>query len=113
MIKRAHRFHGLGSLSKVYRNGKSIRGTNITLSYWLNPRRRSYRLAVVVSKKTSKSAVTRNRIRRRIFESFRANSEMLDNSYDLVLSVYDEAYAVMPARQLDDQVKKLLEKIAS
>jgi ribonuclease P protein component len=111
MINRKHRFHGLGSLSKVYRNGKSIRGTNISLNYWLNPRRESFRLAVVVSKKTSKSAVTRNRIRRRVFESSRTLSGYLEKPYDLVISVFDDSFADMPADQLSGHIKKLLEKL--
>jgi ribonuclease P protein component len=66
MLSRTHRFHGYGSLKKVYANGKSVRGGLIGLKY-LAGGSKPYRVAVVVSKKVHKSAVVRNRIRRRLY----------------------------------------------
>ena len=71
MISRKHRFHGYGSLRYVYQNGKTVRGPLASLKYVHNPRRDSYRFAIVVSKKVNKSAIVRNRIRRRLFAIIR------------------------------------------
>jgi ribonuclease P protein component len=69
-----------------------------------------YRLAVVVSRKISKSAVVRNRIRRRIYESVRILSTKLNAPYDLALIVYDEKLAAMPYAQLEQELIKLFQK---
>jgi ribonuclease P protein component len=68
MISRTNRFHGYNSLRNVYRHGNTARGPLFAVKSLQNPRRKSYRLAVVVSRKVNKSAVARNRIRRRLYE---------------------------------------------
>lgn len=100
MISRAHRFHGYGSLRFVYRNGKTVRGPLCALRYVLNPKRRTYRLAIVVSKKVSKSAVVRNRIRRRLFEAVRLLEPKITEPQDMVLTVFHENMATIPAEEL-------------
>ena len=79
MISVRHRFHGYGSLRTVYQRGQTVRGPAITLKYrYRGPQRQPYRVAVVVSRKVHKSAVVRNRIRRRLYEIVRqADQEML------------------------------------
>jgi ribonuclease P protein component len=99
-----HRFHGYNSLRFVYRNGKTVRGPLCSLKYVLNERRKSYRLAVVVSKKVSKSAVTRNRIRRRLYETVRRHDSQLTAPYDLVITVFGENLATMPAEDIERMV---------
>lgn len=92
MIARLHRFHGYNSLRYTHQKGMVLRGQYCSLKYVRNDRRSSYRVAVVVSKKVSKSAVVRNRIRRRIYEAVRA--AMVPNEpYDLIFSVYSEHLA--------------------
>jgi len=109
MISRAHRFHGRGSLNFVHQNGRTIRGPLGNLKYSLNRRRKSYRLAVVVSKKISKSAVVRNRIRRRIFEIVRLHQDVLLLPYDMVYVVFDIRVATMPAVELQVAIQKQLQ----
>ncbi|MES2971830.1 MAG: ribonuclease P protein component [Patescibacteria group bacterium] len=100
MISRVHRFHGHGSLRFVYQHGQTVRGPMTALKYSLNKKRPSYRLAVVVSKKISKSAVKRNRIRRRLYEAFRAYEPLLSGPYDIVITVFSDSLATIPADQL-------------
>jgi ribonuclease P protein component len=88
---------------------KSVRGTTLALKY-APGERPSYRLAVVVSRKVSKSAVVRNRIRRRLYERVRNLSSSFKAPYDLVLVVYDEKVATMPPEQLSAEVAKLCVK---
>ncbi len=110
MITRANRFHGHGSLKHLYANGKTVRAAGLSLRYNTNPKRDKYRAAVVVSKKVSKSAVTRNRIRRRIYENVRILSTNFTGVYDIALLVYDERYADLPAEKLMAEVQSLCKK---
>ncbi len=66
----------------------------------MNPKRKSFRAAVVVSRKVSKSAVIRNKIRRRIYEIIRPLDSRISDSYDLVFSVYSIEVALMPMNEL-------------
>ncbi len=109
MITRAHRFHGYGSLNHTYSHGRSVRGQSLTLKYCKNPKRTDYRLAVVVSKKVHKSAVTRNRIRRRIYEIIRKKTD-LKSAYDMIISVYDEGAATCNTDKLESQAIALIDK---
>ena len=68
------------------------------------------RFAVVISKKTAKSAVTRNRIRRRVFELLRTHLDQFPAGFDGVLTIYDEQVANMPASVLKQDFEKMLVK---
>lgn len=76
MISAKFRFHGHGSLKFLHKNARTNRSRYFTVKYVSNPHRKYSRFSVVVSKKVHKSAVGRNRIRRRVYEILRiANSE--------------------------------------
>lgn len=110
MIGRKNRFHGYGSLRYVYQHGKTVRGPLTTLKYASNPKREGYRLAVVVSRKVNKSAVVRNRIRRRVYECFRHKSPEFTGFYDMVFTVFHEQLADMPAADLQKLVNGQLKQ---
>ena len=78
--------------------------------YQGNPRRSDYRCAVVVSKKVHKSAVTRNRIRRRIYEIVRTEFHPT-SPVDIVITVFDEVAATMSAEQLRAVISKQLKAV--
>jgi ribonuclease P protein component len=108
MISREHRFHGYNKLTTVYRKGQTARTSLVSLKYYKNPRQNTYRLAVVVSRKVHKSAVVRNRIRRRIFELYRLEAPHFVNQYDMIVTVFSEQIADMPAQDLLALVRKQL-----
>lgn len=112
MISKLNRFHGRNSLNSVYRKGKAIRGDYISLRY-LATNRKDYRLAVVVSRKVSKSAVKRNRIRRRIYEVVRLYRKEKGQTWpvDIVVTVFDEKAAVVPAEELQAKLLKMLDRL--
>lgn len=110
MINRKHRFHGYHSLDSVYRRGKQIRSTYCSLKFLKRDTGEDYRLAVVVSKKVSKSAVVRSRIRRRIYEVMRTNIPAHTN-LDMVLTVYDSAIMKLSTEQLNAVLRKLYTNI--
>jgi ribonuclease P protein component len=101
MLSRQHRFHGHNSLRYVYQHGKTVRGPLLALKFVVNERRQTYRAAVVVSRKVSKSAVVRNRIRRRLYELLRHRQDAITQPYDIVITVYSEQVAAMPAQELE------------
>jgi ribonuclease P protein component len=108
MIKRSHRFHGYGSLRYIYRNGKVVRGPLCSLRYIKNTRRKDYRVSVVVNKKVSKSAVVRNRIRRRLYEQVRLTEPLIKNPYDLVITVFSDQINALSTEELNRMVKAQL-----
>ena len=109
MIDALHRFHGRGSLRFVYQHGKSVRGPFNALRYSCNNRRKTFRVAVVVSRKVHKSAVVRNRIRRRVYEIVRQQTEHIAEPYDLVFLLYSDQVATMPAAELSAMLLKQLQ----
>lgn len=109
MLKRQNRFHGYSSLSKTYPKTKVIRGSFVSLRYAFRQPGRPYRVAVVVAKKVHKSAVKRNRIRRRIYEIVRTSD--IPASIDLIFNVYSDQVAEVESKELNKQINDLLSKI--
>ena len=109
MISKIHRFHGYGSLNFLHAHSKVVRGAGLSIKYVANTHRTTYRAAVVVSKKVSKSAVVRNRIRRRVYEIVRQNVNDT-STYDFAVMIYDPAVATMAASSLESNVVGLLKR---
>lgn len=111
MIGRRFRFHGYGSLRFVYRKGNTARGPWFAVKSTVNARRDNYRVAVVVSRKVSKSAVVRNRIRRRLYEIVRELAPKLKDSPDIVITVFHDSVAEEDHGRLKNQLKKQLREL--
>lgn len=110
MISSLYRFHGHNSLRYVYSNGKAVRSQLFTIKYVPNTHRKHPRFSVVVSKKVIKSAVGRNRIRRRLYEYIRLNIPKLDNVYDIVIICTSAELRVLPYAQISEQLDQLFSK---
>lgn len=65
---------------------------------------------MVVSKKIHKSAVKRNRVRRRIFEVVRLESDQIDPRFELIFSVYSDQLVEWSPAKLKSEVIDLLKK---
>lgn len=109
MIGRKHRFHGHNSLRYVYSNGRTVRSQLGALKFAPNPRRQTYRAAVVVSKKNSKLAVVRNRIRRRVYEAIRLYTPETC-SLDMIFTVFSDQLATISSEELHKTIKALLQE---
>lgn len=107
MLQQCNRFHGHGSLKFVYKNGQAVRSSLATVKYITNPYRKHSRFAAVVSKKVLKSAVRRNRLRRRIYEIIRLELPHLKKDQDVVIIVFSPEVLVMPHKELKLIVKNL------
>ena len=112
MIARTHRFHGYNALRFVYKQGRTVKLPMCSLRYIENPKRDNYRLAIVVSKKQSKSAVVRNRIRRRLYE---AGRELLpaDRSVDMVITVFSNEMREMSRKDINNIFSQILQITAA
>ena len=110
MIASLYRFHGHGSLRYVYTKGKAVRSQLFTVKYIENTRRKHSRFSVVVSKKVVKSAVGRNRIRRRLYEYIRTHQSQLHGVYDIVVICTSSELRTLPYAQIDEQLTTLFTK---
>ena len=109
MLNQRFRFHSRGGVRYTYQHGKSIRRPNITLVHAVNSRDRQ-RFAVVVSKKVAKSAVERNRIRRRVYEAIRLvkQEQNFDAKKDNIFIIYAKNVKTMPFADLKALISSLL-----
>lgn len=109
MLSRKYRFHSRGGVNYVYRHGKTVHTSNMTLVFMPN-QRKMRRFAVVVSKKVLKSAVGRNRIRRRIYEAIRLENPDCLPPMDGIFTVHNTSFLKMPFRELQTTIHELLER---
>ena len=68
------------------------------------------RVAVVVSKKVEKSAVNRNRIRRRIYEIIRRNIDLIPKNKDYIFVVFSKDIKKMKYSELEKTIGSLVEE---
>ena len=108
MISKEHRFAGQAGLKYVYRHGQTVRGPLFSVKSIRNSRGATYRAAVVISQKVHKSAVVRNKIRRRLYESIRGLEADIAGPYDIILNVYSDSLASESVGSLKRQLKKQL-----
>jgi ribonuclease P protein component len=110
MIGRQFRFRGHSSLGFVYKRGTTVRGPLLSLRFTPNSRQQHWRAAVVVSRKVHKSAVVRNRIRRRIYEIVRGELPEDLAPHDLVFTVFSDKVADLPQTELRTSVQQLIKR---
>lgn len=100
MLSKKYRFHSRGGVRFVYQKGKTIRSAKMSLTVMPNSRGFT-RFAVVVSKKVNKTAVGRNRIRRRVYEALRVNFEHIPMQKDYIFTVFTKEILTMPFPELE------------
>ena len=69
-----------------------------------NPRRKDSRFAVVVSKKVLKSAVGRNRIRRRVYEIIRHELPKIDGTFDVAVMIFHKSVKDISHEELKENI---------
>ena len=109
MLNKKYRFHSRGGVKWVYQHGKTVRTPKMSLVFAENTRGFT-RVAVVVSKKVDKTAVGRNRIRRRIYEALRLNFDLIPKAKDYVFVVYSRDVMKIPFGELEEVLGKLVEE---
>jgi ribonuclease P protein component len=109
VIARKNRFRGHNSVARV--RGKPVHLQGFIIFSATNHKRSDYRMAVVVSKKTAKSAVVRNRIRRRFYEVVRKERLADGKPLDLVFVIKDPNLTKTDWSELVSEITKGLKKI--
>ena len=107
MLNKRYRFHSRGGVRYVYQKGKTIRRPKMSLVFTDNTRGFT-RVAVVVSKKVEKSAVGRNRIRRRVYEAVRLNFDDIPKKRDYIFVVYSRDIIKTPFKDLEKILGELV-----
>lgn len=111
MLAQKNRFHGHGSLKYVYRNGDVSRSRLFVVRAISNSKRDHTRCSVVVSKKVLKSAVGRNRIRRRVYHIVHAQLGALTAAQDIVIIVCTAEVALLPHDEIQVQLLQQLAEV--
>lgn len=109
MLRQKYRFHSRGGVNFVHQKGQMIRTPMMAVTFIRNERG-FRRFAVVVSKKVMKSAVGRNRIRRRVYEAIRLEFPDDLPSTDYIFTVYNPGVMNVPFRELRRLVQELIER---
>lgn len=109
MLNKKYRFHSRGGVRYVYQKGKTIRSPKMSLVFVDNTRGFT-RFGVVVSKKVEKSAVGRNRIRRRVYEALRVNFDLIPKKRDYLFVVFSKEVMNMPFSELEKILGDLVEE---
>lgn len=110
MLKSTHRFHGYGSLRFVYKNGEVSRNRHLITKISSNPHRKNSRVAIVVSKKVHKSAVGRNRIRRRLYEIVRSELPKVAGVHDIAVIVVSSEVRSLPSNELVELISQCFDQ---
>jgi len=84
MLPKINRIKKKKDFDEIFKKGKISRGNSLIFKFKKNNLKES-RFAFVVSLKVSKSAVVRNKIRRRMSEIIRQNIKNITNGIDLVI----------------------------
>lgn len=72
--------------------------------------RNHQRFAVVISKKVIKSAVGRNRVRRRVYEAIRLNLPEFKDNKDCIFVIYSKTIKDINFEELKELIKNLLKQ---
>ena len=107
MLSAKYRFHSRGGVNYTYRHGQTVRSPQLSLIYAKNSRGKT-RFAVVISKKVIKSAVGRNRVRRRVYEAIRLELPNLHTPTDHIFLIHSREVATLPFLELQNLIKDLL-----
>lgn len=91
----------------VYKNGLAKRSRFFTVKVTRNKKRQVPRFAVVISKKVHKSAVGRNRARRRVYEIIRQELPQITRAHDVVVIISSAEIIAAPHEELYEQLTQL------
>ena len=109
MLSKKYRFHSRGGVQYTYKHGKTIRTPKISLVHNVNDRG-FQRFAVTVSKKVARTAVDRNRIRRRVYEAIRLELPGFTAKKDNIFVIYSKDIIKMDFEELKALIHSLLEQ---
>ncbi len=109
MLSKEFRLRKKADIDVVYKKGQTL--ANAKLAFRFSPNSLSTsRVAVLVGKKLEKSAVGRNRIRRRLREVIRLNFLQIPAGFDLLVIARDPKLREIDFVELNSEFLNLLSK---
>ena len=108
MLASLNRFHGRSALRRVFQQSRSRRGRLLMVRVRDTTHFPRSRVAVIVAKKTLKSAVKRNRIRRRIYNIVRHDIINDNPSRDIIITVLSSEVMTATQQELTQEIDRLL-----
>jgi ribonuclease P protein component len=110
VLAQKNRIHGRRTFVVTLKKGRVVRGQYFNINYSDNNAGR-LKAAVVVSKKISKSAVVRNRLRRRLYEILRKNFLTKLGNKNLIIIVFNPDIVNLKSAELENLISNLISKI--
>lgn len=93
MLSKDKRVRSAGDYKRIYSKGSFFSSRFFTVNYMTN-RTQKTRIGFVVSKKATKKATERNKIKRQFRETARALYEEAPKGYDIVINIKKEALGI-------------------
>ncbi|MGA1862164.1 ribonuclease P protein component [Deferribacter thermophilus] len=107
-FKKDERLRKQREFENVFENGRWVNGKYVDICFALD---QSRKVGFIVSKKISKKAVIRNKVKRRLREIFRLNKYDLPDTVNLII-VAKKGVEKVSFSDLEDEVRKLFKKIS-
>lgn len=108
MLPKENRLKKRNDFKKIHQQGKSILKGKLILRFL--PAEGRNLIGIIVSKKVSKKAVVRNKIKRRIREIIRKNLEEIVSGYDFLILTKDKIKEI-DYQEIKEQLFKVLERV--
>lgn len=112
MLTRSHRFNQSYQVRYVLRKGQTVKSGPFACKYVRNDRPHPAKVAVIVSKKVEKSAVGRNRMRRRVFEALRPRITSFQG-ISMTITVYSNSVMTMSVDELNSHLDVMQKQLTT
>ncbi|MDD3386669.1 MAG: ribonuclease P protein component [Candidatus Pacebacteria bacterium] len=106
MLPKENRLKKKKEFETVFKNGKTVRSKNIISKYFKSEDNKT-KIGFIVSKKVSKKAVERNKIKRRLRASVRENKEMIKDGMNIIIIALPSIKEV-PYSEINNDIKSIL-----
>lgn len=108
MLPQENRLKRKKEFEAVFKGGRIVRGNNFFLKYLANGTDKT-KIGFVVSKKVSKKAVDRNKIKRRLREVFRLKKQGIKTGLSIVIMT-TPSIKELSFKEIEKEAGNLLEK---
>lgn len=108
MLPKNYRLRLKNDFDRLFKEGKFAGQVFFTLGFIKNKMANS-RFAVIVGKKVSKKAVTRNSIKRKAVEAIRLNLSQIKSGFDMVFIAKPEIQG-KKYKEIEETIKSLLKR---
>lgn len=111
VLKKAYRIKNNREFQEIFRTGKSFANRELVIYYRKKPKQKHFRVGISVGKKLG-NAVTRNRIKRYIRESFNHlnnKNKKIKEEYDIIVIARNQAVN-LPFHRMCSSLEHVLRK---